>query len=99
MPHSPEEKKRAITRLRRIRGQAEALERSISEGSECGQLLQQLAALRGAVNGLMADVLEGHLRESFGHADCDGASLNDPAHSRVHEAIDEVASLVRSYLR
>ncbi len=99
MPHSPEDKKRAITRLRRIRGQAEALERSIAEGSECGPVLQQLAAMRGAVNGLMADVLEGHLRETFGHADCDVASLSDPAHAHAHEAIDEVASLVRSYLR
>ena len=99
MPHSPDDKKRAITRLRRIRGQAEALERSIAEGADCGPVLQQLAAMRGAVNGLMADVLEGHLRESFGHADCDMASLQDPEHTRVHEAIDEVASLVRSYLK
>ncbi|MBP7456472.1 MAG: metal-sensing transcriptional repressor [Ottowia sp.] len=99
MPHSPEDKKRAITRLRRIRGQAEALERSIAEGADCGPVLQQLAAMRGAVNGLMADVLEGHLRECFGHADCAVDSLDDPAHARTHEAIDEVASLVRSYLK
>ena len=99
MPHSPEEKKRAITRLRRIRGQAEALERGIAEGADCGPVLQQLAAMRGAVNGLMADVLEGHLRESLGHADCDGPSLQDPAHARTHEAIDEIAALVRSYLK
>ena len=62
-------------------------------------MLQQLAAMRGAVNGLMADVLEGHLRESFGHADCAVDSLDDPEHVRMHEAIDEVASLVRSYLK
>ncbi|HOB67354.1 metal-sensing transcriptional repressor [Ottowia sp.] len=99
MPHSPEDKKRAITRLRRIRGQAEALERHIAEGVDCGPVLQQLAAMRGAVNGLMADVLEGHLRESFGHADCPIDSLENPEHQRVHEAIDEVASLVRSYLK
>ena len=99
MPHSPEEKKRAITRLRRIRGQAEALETAIDTGASCSQVLQQLAAVRGAVNGLMADVLEGHLRESFGHADCDLEALQDPAHARTHEAIDEISSLVRSYLK
>ena len=99
MPHSPEDKKRAITRLRRIRGQAEALERRIAEGADCGPVLQQLAAMRGAVNGLMADVLEGHLRESFGHADCAVDSLDDPEHVRMHEAIDEISSLVRSYLK
>ena len=90
MPHSPEEKKRAITRLRRIRGQAEALETAIDTGASCSQVLQQLAAVRGAVNGLMAEVLEGHMRESFGPTAPPGDA---------DEAIDEVAALVRSYLR
>lgn len=72
MPHSPEDKKRAIARLRRIRGQAEALERAVEAGSDCGTLLQQIAALRGAANGLMAEVLESHLHETFGAADIDG---------------------------
>ncbi|MDO5609227.1 MAG: metal-sensing transcriptional repressor [Pseudomonadota bacterium] len=95
MPHSPAEKKRAITRLRRIRGQSEALERAIEAGSACGDVLQQLAAMRGGINGLMAEVLQGHLRESFGHADCSA----DPDHQRIHTAIDEVSALVRSYLK
>lgn len=99
MPHSPEDKKRAITRLRRIRGQAEALERSIAEGAECGPVLQQLAAMRGAVNGLMADVLQGHLRETFGHADCDEQAAQDPAHAQQHAAIAQTVALVRSYLK
>ena len=100
MPHSPAEKKRAITRLRRIRGQADALERAIEAGSDCGEVLQQLAAMRGAINGLMAEVLHGHLRESFGHTECTAeAAAQDPAHARQHEAIDQVVALVRSYLR
>lgn len=68
MPHAPAEKKRALSRLRRIKGQAEALERAIEAETECGQLLQQIAALRGAANGLMADVLDSHMRETFGPA-------------------------------
>lgn len=91
MPHSPEEKKRAVTRLRRIRGQAEALETAIETGASCSQVLQQLAAVRGAVNGLMAEVLEGHLRESFGP---EAVTAGDPA-----QTIDDVAALVRSYLK
>lgn len=91
MPHTPEEKKRAITRLRRIRGQAEALESAIDAGTSCSQVLQQLAAVRGAVNGLMAEVLEGHLRENFGP---EAVTTGDPA-----QTIDEVAALVRSYLK
>lgn len=64
MPHTPEEKKRAVTRLRRIRGQTDALIAAVERGEECGALLQQLAALRGAATGLMAEVLESHLRET-----------------------------------
>lgn len=65
MPHTAEDKKRAITRLRRIRGQADALVLAVERGDECGALLQQLAALRGAATGLMAEVLESHLRETM----------------------------------
>ena len=88
MPHSPDDKKRAITRLRRIRGQAEALERSIAEGADCGPVLQQLAAMRGAVHGLMADLLDSHLRETLAET---------PAPSQ--QAIDETLALLRSYLK
>lgn len=66
MLQTPEEKKRAITRLRRIKGQAEALERAIEINTGCGALLQQIVAMRGAANGLMAEVAESHLRETFG---------------------------------
>lgn len=99
MPHSTEEKKRAITRLRRIRGQAQALEHSIEAGSTCSAVLQQLAALRGAVNGLMADVLEGHLYETFGHAACEENASSVAQHSQMNQAISETISIVRSYLK
>jgi FrmR/RcnR family transcriptional regulator, repressor of frmRAB operon len=91
MPHTPEEKKRVLTRVRRVRGQIDALERALEEGAECGPILQQIAAVRGAVNGLMAGVLESHLREEF-------LSLTD-ASETSQKSIDEVVTLVRSYLR
>ena len=50
--------------------------------------------MRGAVNGLMRDVMEDHLRESFGHADC-----ADPAHAPVQQSIDEAIALVKSYIK
>ncbi|MFN3703819.1 formaldehyde-responsive transcriptional repressor FrmR [Thermomonas sp.] len=94
MPHSPEDKKRAITRLRRIRGQVDALERAVEAGSECAPILQQLAALRGAVNGLMAEILDSHLREEFTQL------ATDPRIRRQHQqSIDDVIALVRSYLK
>ncbi len=89
MPHAPEEKKRVITRLRRMRGQTEALERAVSAGTECGDVLQQLAALRGAATSLMAEVLEIHLRETFG-------SRHGP---QVKAEAQRLMSLVRSFLK
>lgn len=89
MPHSPEDKKRALTRLRRIRGQAEALERAVEAGTECAALLQQIAALRGAANGLMAEVLESHFRETFGQE----------AKAESDTQIDEIMRILRTYLK
>lgn len=86
MPHSAEEKKRVVARLRRIQGQAAALERAVQAGTECGALLQQLAALRGAATSLMAEVFESHLRETFGHA---GAP----------DELDRLSRLARSFLK
>ena len=91
MPHSPTEKKKALLRVRRIRGQADALERALEVGADCSSVLQQLAAIRGAVNGLMAEVLESHIREEFG-----APSAGDDRHAqRVHD----MTALVRTYLR
>ena len=95
MPHSPAELKRVLTRVRRIRGQTEALERSLEQQVACGSVLQQIAAIRGAVNGLMAQVLESHLRESFGHTPQKGQATE---HASPQQALDEVVSLLRSYM-
>ena len=94
MPHSPQDKKRATTRLRRIRGQVDALERAIEADTDCVPILQQLAAMRGAVNGLMAEILDSHLREEFTQV------AADPKIRKQHQkSIDEVIALVRSYLK
>ena len=91
MPHSPADKKKALTRVRRIRGQLDALERALEDGADCAPVLQQLAAVRGAVNGLMSEVLEAHVREEFGQA----AQSDAQRDARVQE----LAGLVRSYLK
>ena len=91
MPHSPHEKKRVLTRVRRIRGQAEALERALQAGADCGAVLQQIAAISGAVNGLMSEVMEAHIREEFGQP----AASDQQRRARV----DEMTGLVRSYLK
>ena len=91
MPHTAHEKKRVLTRLRRIRGQTEALERALEGGADCGAVLQQIAAIRGAVNGLMSEVMEAHIREEFGQP----ATTDRQRAARVRE----MTALVRSYLK
>lgn len=94
MPHSPEDKRRAVTRLRRIRGQTDALILAVERGEDCGALLQQLAALRGAATGLMAEVLEMHLRETMlDPGRHEQAPADDP------DRIAEIMRVIRPYLK
>ncbi|MCX2562257.1 formaldehyde-responsive transcriptional repressor FrmR [Acetobacter farinalis] len=91
MPHTPEEKKRVLARVRRVRGQLDALEHALEQGADCGPVLQQIAAVRGAINGLMAGVLESHLREEF--LECSNGR------EEAKDSIEKVIALVRSYFR
>ncbi len=91
MPHSPEEKRKVLARVRRIRGQCDGVARALEAGADCAPVLQQIAAIRGAVNGLMSEVLESHLREQFGQ----------PAEDAVERQVrvTEMTGLIRSYLK
>ena len=66
MTHVVHDKARLLARARRLRGQVASVERALEAGADCADVLQQLAAVRGAANGLMASVLEGHVREHMG---------------------------------
>jgi DNA-binding FrmR family transcriptional regulator len=63
MAHIAKDKKKLTARVRRIGGQVASLERALESDLDCHAILQQIAAVRGAINGLMLEVLEGHLRE------------------------------------
>jgi len=91
MAHTIKFKKHLLTRVRRIKGQAEALEKALEQESECAAVLQQIAAIRGAVNGLMAEVLEGHIREHLG--------ADDISPQQRGEDLEEVVRALRSYLK
>lgn len=91
MPHTVKGKKQLLTRVRRIQGQAVALERALENETECAAVLQQIAAIRGAVNGLMAEVLEGHVREHLG---ADGQSA-----AQRRNDLEQLVSVLRSYLK
>jgi len=59
--HTVKEKSKLLGRVHRIRGQIEALERALEEERGCAEVLQQIAAVRGAIGGLMAEVIEDHV--------------------------------------
>ncbi len=91
MAHTRTDKKALLARVRRIQGQAGALERALEQEADCAAVLQQIAAIRGAVNGLMAQVLEGHLREHL-------AAEDRPPQER-REDLEQVIGVLRSYLK
>lgn len=91
MAHTVKHKKSLLTRIRRIKGQAHALEGALDNEAECGDILQQIAAIRGAINGLMMEVLDGHLRDHLG--------TNALSALQREKDIDQVVSIFRSYLK
>lgn len=91
MAHTRREKSRLLLRVRRMQGQVEALQRLLQEDRECTEVLQQIAAVRGAATGLMADVLEEHLQEHLGN---EGSSPQQRARD-----LKEVAQIVKRYLK
>ncbi len=91
MAHTVKDKNRLRARIRRIHGQTAALEAAIEAENECLGILQQIAAIRGAVNGLMIEVLEGQIRE---HVAAEGLSTTE----RQRE-VDQLAAVLRSYLK
>jgi DNA-binding FrmR family transcriptional regulator len=62
MAHTADDKKKLLNRVRRIRGQVESIERAIDEEAECSDVLHNISACRGAMDALMAEVIEGHIR-------------------------------------
>lgn len=80
-----------IARVHRIVGQLASVERGLSDGADCGAVLQQVAAIRGAVNGLMDEVLEAHLREHVAAPD-----LTDVARA---QGAEDVLAAIRRYAK
>ena len=62
MSHIEKEKQKLVARIRRIRGQVDSIERSLSNDDDCADVLMLLANVRGGINSLMAEVLEDHIR-------------------------------------
>ena len=92
MAHTVREKSKLIARVRRMRGQIEAVERALEAETGCADVLQLIASVRGAMNGLMAEVMEDHIRLHV----VDPARETDPDRARSAE---ELIDVVRTYLK
>ena len=92
MSHTTKVKDKLLVRVRRIRGQVEAIERTLNQEHDCADVLQLVAACRGALNGLMAELLEGHIW-------CHVLDPKRPTGSPQAEAAEELIDVVRTYLK
>ena len=94
MSHTIHDKKKLLNRVRRIRGQIDGVERLLLKEDDHDSLLilQTIASCRGAINGLMSEVMEGHIREH----------VLDPGHEATaeqREAAEELITVIQTYLK
>ena len=92
MTHTIREQKKLLARVRRIRGQVEAIERALADAAECEQVMHLIAGVRGSVAGLMAEVVEDHVRTHLVDAEKHPGALNAAA-------AEQLLEVVRTYLR
>jgi DNA-binding FrmR family transcriptional regulator len=90
MGHTVKEKAKLLARVRRMKGQMEAVERALEAEAPCGDVMQLLASIRGALAGLTGEIVEGHLHEHVLHAADESARA---------AAAGELAEVLRTYIR
>jgi FrmR/RcnR family transcriptional regulator, repressor of frmRAB operon len=90
--HIAKEKAKLLNRVKRLRGQIDAIARAVEADDECANVLQQATACRGALDGFIAEVIEDHIRE---HMVDPNAARENP---RV-QAAEELIEIVHQYLK
>lgn len=91
MGHISKEKQKLLNRLKRLKGQIEAIERAVEGDSDCARVLQQATACRGALDGFIGEVIEDHIRE---HMVDSQAPRDDPR----TQAAEELIEIVHAYI-
>ena len=89
MSHTTKHKAKLLARVRRLKGQIEAVERSLEADAPCGEVLNLVASIRGAVGGLTAELIEDHIREQV---------VDAKSKSEASRAAEELIGIVHSYL-
>ena len=92
MAHTIDEKKRLLNRVRRLKGQVAAIEKSLDQEEECSHILHTISACRGAMDALMAEVIEGHIRFHV-------LPPEQTATDEQTNAADDLVSALRAYLK
>jgi len=92
MSHTIREQKKLLARVRRIRGQVDSIERALSSEAACEQVMHLIAGARGAMAGLMAEVVEDHVRSHLVDVEKHPGALNK-------EAAEQLLDVVRTYLK
>jgi FrmR/RcnR family transcriptional regulator, repressor of frmRAB operon len=92
MSHTIREQKKLLARVRRIRGQVDSIERALSSEAGCEQVMHLIAGARGAMAGLMAEVVEDHVRSHLVDVQKHPSALNK-------EAAEQLLDVVRTYLK
>ena len=92
MAHTIREKKKLLARVSRIRGQVEAIERALTEEAECERIMHMIAGIRGGVAGLMAEVVEDHIRTHLVDSEKNPGALKA-------DAADQLIAVVHTYLK
>jgi DNA-binding FrmR family transcriptional regulator len=92
MAHTTRDKQKLLNRVRRIKGQVEGIEKALETGKDCYLVLNTIVACRGALNGLMAEVLEGHVR-------CHVLDPDQPPRPDQAQAAEILVDLIRAFLK
>ena len=94
MAHTVRKKKKTklLARVGRIRGQVEAIERALNEEADCERIMHMIAGMRGGVAGLMAEVVEDHIRTHLVDPEQNPGALNA-------DAADQLIEVVHTYLK
>lgn len=90
MTHTLADKQKLLNRVRRLRGQVDAIERALESDAGCTEIMRLLTAGRGAINGIMAEVIEDHIHM---HMIDEGRK---PSRSEA-AAADELIEVLRAY--
>ena len=92
MTHAVVEKQKLLNRIRRLRGQVNALERALIADQGCGELMRLVTATRGAINGIMAEVVNGHIATHM-------IDPNRKPSKAERDAAVELVDVLRTYIR